>query len=531
VSFYFFIGLHQKRSFLLTTPLLRHTVQLLFVCRLDKILSPTDASTRKTRVVCTMGPSCWSHEKLLALIDGGMNVARLNFSHGDHVAHLDTLTKIRAALAERPSAQVAIMLDTKGPEIRTGLLKVDASGKKSVTLVEGQDLEIVTDYSIEGDNTRISCSYKTLASSVVVGQPILIADGTLMCTVKELRPESGSILVRVSNNVSIGEKKNMNLPGVIVDLPTITEKDADDLVNFGVKHGVDMIAASFVRKASDISTIRDTMGPEGKHIKIVAKIENQEGLHNYDEILKAADGIMVARGDLGMEIPIEKVFLAQKMMIRKANLAGKPVITATQMLESMIVNARPTRAECSDVANAVLDGTDAVMLSGETANGSHPLSALRYMANTCVEAESIVDNNELYVAIRENTLHDQGTIGVAEAVASSAVKTAIDTNAKCIIVCSETGQSARLIAKYRPSAPIVVLTNTESSARQVQGMLRGCKAFPVGSLIGTDAILQRSIVQCIELGLCKKGDAIVTVHGTIEGRPGSTNVCRVVIVE
>jgi pyruvate kinase len=273
------------------------------------------------------------------------------------------------------------------------------------------------------------------------------------------------------------------------------------------------------------------MGPDGKHIKIVAKIENQEGLQNYDEILKAADGIMVARGDLGMEIPIEKVFLAQKMMIRKANLAGKPVITATQMLESMIVNARPTRAECSDVANAVLDGTDAVMLSGETANGSHPLSALRYMANTCVEAEGIVDNNELYVAIRENTLHDLGTIGVAEAVASSAVKTAIDTKAKCIIVCSETGQSARLIAKYRPSAPIVVLTHSESSARQVQGMLRGCKAFPVGPLIGTDAILQRAIVQCIELGLCKQGDTIVTVHGTIEGRPGSTNVCRVITVE
>ena len=249
-----------------------------------------------------------------------MNVARLNFSHGDHAAHGETIARIRAALRERPAAQLAIMLDTKGPEIRTGLLKPDANGKKQVTLAEGQDLVISTDYASEGDSSRITCSYSALPTSVVVGQPILIADGTLMCTVKELRPKEGSILVRVNNSVSIGEKKNMNLPGVIVDLPTITEKDRDDLVNFGVKYGVDMIAASFVRKASDIAVIKDVLGEAGRHIKIVAKIENQEGLHNYDDILGAADGIMVARGDLGMEIPIEKVFLAQKLMIRKANL-------------------------------------------------------------------------------------------------------------------------------------------------------------------------------------------------------------------
>ena len=248
------------------------------------------------------------------------------------------------------------MLDTKDPEIRTGML-VD---HKSISLKEGQDLEIVTDYAVLGDATRIACSYPSLPTSVKVGASILIADGTLMCTVKELR--AASVLVRVCNNVTLGEKKNMNLPGVIVDLPTITDKDKDDLINFGLRHNVDMIAASFVRKGSDIGVIRDVLGAAGRHIKVVAKIENQEGLHNYDDILTHADGIMVARGDLGMEIPIEKVFLAQKMMIRKANLAGKPVITATQMLESMIVNARPTRAECSDVANAVLDGTDAVML-------------------------------------------------------------------------------------------------------------------------------------------------------------------------
>lgn len=417
------------------------------------------------------------------------------------------------------------MLDTKGPEIRTGLLK----DHKSITLTEGQDLFITTDYTIEGDSSRIACSYKTLPKSVKVGQQILIADGTLVCEVKELKEDG--VLVKVCNNVTIGEKKNMNLPGVIVDLPTITEKDRDDLVNFGLKYGVDMIAASFVRKGSDIDVIRDVLGPAGRDIKIIAKIENQEGLHNYDEILKAADGIMVARGDLGMEIPIEKVFLAQKMMVRKANLMGKPVITATQMLESMIVNARPTRAECSDVANAVLDGTDAVMLSGETANGSHPIAAVSFMARTCVEAEGVTNYPQLFAAIRESTLAELGTMSIPEAVASSAVKTAVDMGAKAIIVCTETGNSARLVSKYRPHAPILVLTSTESVARQINGLYRGCKVVVMGSMIGTDSILLRSTDMLVEMGWAKKGDTVVAVHGTLEGRPGSTNICRVLAIE
>jgi pyruvate kinase len=417
------------------------------------------------------------------------------------------------------------MLDTKGPEIRTGLL-VDG---KAIELKEGQDLEIVTDYTVLGDATRISCSYVTLPTSVKVGSSILIADGSLMCTVKELR--AASVLVRVCNNVKLGEKKNMNLPGVIVDLPTITEKDEHDIVNFGVKYGVDMIAASFVRKASDIAKIRETLGPAGRHIKVVAKIENQEGLHNYDEILAATDGIMVARGDLGMEIPIEKVFLAQKLMIRKANLAGKSVITATQMLESMITNARPTRAECSDVANAVLDGTDCVMLSGETANGSHPLAALSYMARTCVEAEGIVNYAQLFAAVRESTLAESGHMSIAEAVASSAVKTAIDMGAKAIIVCSETGNTARFVAKYRPPMRVLVLTGTESVARQVSGLVRNAVCVTMGSMIGTDSIVHRAEEMMKEKGWVQTGDCVVAVHGQIEGRPGSTSLCRVLTVE
>merc|ERR1719491_2920835 len=323
------------------------------------------------------------------MLDAGMNIARLNFSHGDHKSHGMCVENLREALKQRPDKTCGIMLDTKGPEIRTGML-VDS---KPIELVAGQDLIICTDYQFEGDATKIACSYKSLPETVQVGSIIFIADGSLTCEVTEIG--ENQVTCQVKNNCRLGERKNMNLPGAIVDLPTLTEKDEDDLCDFGLKYGVDMIAASFVRKAEDIETIRDVLGPRGAHIKIIAKIENQEGLNNYDDILAATDGIMVARGDLGMEIPPEKVFLAQKMMIRKANIVGKPVVTATQMLESMITNPRPTRAECSDVANAVLDGTDCVILSGETANGEYPTGAVKIMAETCVEAESAINNETL----------------------------------------------------------------------------------------------------------------------------------------
>lgn len=453
---------------------------------LDKILKPTDPSKRRTKIICTIGPACWTVEKLIEMIDAGMCVARLNFSHGDHEVHAKSVRAVREAVAARPGSHVAIMLDTKGPEIRTGTLKEH----KPVSLVAGQDLVITTDYSVEGDNTRIACSYAALPTSVHVGSTILIADGSLVTEVKEILADG--VRVTVLNSATIGEKKNMNLPGVVVDLPTITEKDRDDIVNFGIRHSIDMIAASFVRKASDIEFIREVLGPAGRHIRIIAKIENQEGLHNYDGIVEAADGIMVARGDLGMEIPIEKVFMAQKMMIRKANLLGKPVITATQMLESMITAPRPTRAECSDVANAVLDGSDAVMLSGETANGSHPVTAVQFMARTCVEAEGITNYSQLFGALRESTLAEVGVMSIPEAIASSAVKTQIDMGAKVIVVCSETGNSARLVAKYRPGCPILCLTATESVARQVNGLNRGVQSVVMGSMIGTESILLRA---------------------------------------
>lgn len=255
---------------------------------------------------------------------------------------------------------IAILLDTKGPEIRSGFF---ADGASKISLVQGQELVLTSDYSFKGDKTKLACSYAALATSVVPGQSILVADGSLVLTVLSCNVDAGEVTCRVENNATIGERKNMNLPGVVVDLPTLTEKDIKDITEWGVPNKIDFIAASFVRKASDVLKIREILGPENQDIKIICKIENQEGLENYDEILKVTDGIMVARGDLGMEIPPEKVVLAQKMMIRKANIAGKPVVTATQMLESMVKNPRPTRAECSDVANAVLDGTDCVMVS------------------------------------------------------------------------------------------------------------------------------------------------------------------------
>jgi pyruvate kinase len=323
----------------------------------------------------------------------------------------------------------------------------------------------------------------------------------------------------------------MNLPGAKVLLPTLTEKDEDDLVNFGLVQGVDFIAASFVRTAQDIENIRSVLGPRGRAIKIIAKIESQEGLENFDEILAKTDGIMVARGDLGMEIPPEKVFLAQKMMIRKANIAGKPVITATQMLESMIKNPRPTRAECTDVANAVLDGTDCVMLSGETANGEYPVEAVQMMGKICVQAEGAIQHDELYQALRNSVLENTGAMSTQEAIASSAVKTAIDICAKMIVVLTESGTTARLISKYRPAQPILVLTALGETARQSEGLLKGTTARVMGSMIGTDSILYRATDLGKQFGWIQKGDTVVAIHGMQEARSGSTNMLKVLIVD
>jgi pyruvate kinase len=490
---------------------------------LSKIITPNDPASRKTKIVCTLGPACWEVSQIESLIDAGLSVARLNFSHGDHETHKRTLDRIREA-AKNKDKHVAVMLDTKGPEIRTGFF---ADGASKIVLVKGESITLTSDYSFKGSAKKLACSYQSLATSVKQGQMILVADGSLVLTVLSCDPTAGEVECRIENNAVIGERKNMNLPGVHVDLPTCTEKDINDIQNFACKYDLDFIAASFVRKASDVEFIRSKLGDKDGQIKIISKIENLEGMENYPEILRATDAVMVARGDLGMEIPPEKVFLAQKMMIREANIVGKPAITATQMLESMINNPRPTRAECSDVANAVLDGTDCVMLSGETANGEHPTEAVKIMARTCVEAETAINFGGLYQAIRNSSLNRYGNLGTPESIASSAVKTAIDINSSCIIVCSESGATARFIAKYRPGMPVHVLTTCETVARQCNGILKGTDSRLLPCLAETDAVIKKTVTQLLESGDVKSGEPIVIVHGSTN-KSGATNTMKII---
>lgn len=409
------------------------------------------------------------------------------------------------------------MLDTKGPEIRTGFLEEG----KPIELVKDQILEISTDYTIKGNKDKIAVSYQDLPVSVKAGNTILMADGTISCKVTEIL-EKG-VKVQVLNNALLGEKKNVNLPGVIVNLPTLTEKDEDDLVSFGLKEGVDMIAASFVRKADDVNYIRDVLGPRGAHIKIISKIENHEGLENYEQVLEASDGIMVARGDLGMEIPVEKVFIAQKYMIDKANLSGKPIITATQMLESMIKNPRPTRAEATDVANAVLDGSDCVMLSGETASGAYPINAVQIMAKLCAEAELCINYENVFNLV---TKYTPKPITTKEAVCSAAVKTAVDIGARLIIVITETGATARMVAKYRPNQPILALCMSASVIRQLN-ITRGVMCLKIPSFLGTDNLIHDAMKYAVDAGYCKTGDNIVCLMGQNEESPEAVNIMKI----
>merc|ERR1719389_1014715 len=459
------------------------------------------------------------------MIDAGMNIARLNFSHGDHEGHGACVKRIREAAAMRPDKPVAILLDTKGPEIRTGFF---ASGDK-ITLTKGQDLKLVTDYSFKGDNTCIAVTYPTLATSVRPGNQILMADGTVVLEVKQCNPADGSVLCTVLNNAKIGERKNMNLPGVFVDLPVLGETDKHDILNFGIPQGVNYVAASFVQSGADVDSIRQLLGAAGSHIKIVSKIENEAGLRNFDEILEKSDGIMVARGDLGMEIPTEKVFVAQKTMIAKCNAAGKFVITATQMLESMTGNPRPTRAEASDVANAVLDGSDAVMLSGETAGGAFPLNAVATMRHICETAEESISYTHLFNQMKDSTIAHYGGVSVPESVCPAAVAAVIDCSASLIIVLTETGQTARLISKYRPSVPILALSAAESAVKQLS-LHRGVVALQVASFQGTENVLKSAMETAKSMGLVTVGSCVVAVHGVREEVSGSSNLLKIIEV-
>lgn len=484
-----------------------------------------DASERyrMTQIVCTIGPKTKSVEMLEKLLDAGMNVCRLNFSHGTYEYHGEVIKNLRTAVKNKgPDLRCAIMLDTKGPEIRTGKLK-----NKTAKLHAGQDISVTTDLTVQGDEQLIVLDYQDLATSVKIGGNILIADGQISLTIKSIDLETKLVHCVVNNTSVLGENKNVHLPGASISLPAVSAKDTEDL-KFGVEQGVDLIAASFIRSPDDVVQIRAILGEKGKNIKIISKIESTEGLENFDKILAVSDGIMVARGDLGVELPMEQIFIAQKMMISKCNAATKPVITATQMLESMIQNPRPTRAEATDVANAVLDGTDCVMLSGETASGDYPLEAVRIMSEICKEAEaveSVAEYPSLFQALRECTAQ----VTTPEVVCSYAVRVANDLNASVIITISETGSTTRLVCKYRPRVPVICMTNSEPTANTMI-LNRGAIPFIVPNVKGTDQLILQAMGKALGLGIAKSGSLVVVVHGVLEGVSGNSNTLKVLTI-
>ena len=409
---------------------------------------------RKTKIICTIGPASENRETLTQIFKAGMNASRHNFSHGDHEEHGGRI-KLVQQISKELNKPVSIILDTKGPEIRTGNF---ADGK--VELKEGDNFLIKCGEEVIGDKTKCSISYKELYLDVVPGNMILIDDGLVGLEVEKVEGKDIHCIVR--NSGVVGSKKGVNVPGVSINLPAITEKDIEDL-KFGIKIGVNIVAASFVRKASDVLQVRKILNENGgEHVLIFSKIENQEGVNNLDEILKFSDGIMVARGDLGVEIPIEQVPLVQKMMIEKCNYAGKPVITATQMLDSMIRNPRPTRAEASDVANAIFDGTDCIMLSGETANGKYPVDAVKIMSRIAEEAE-----NQLNYEASLKKKRKEHIPNVSNAISLAACNTAMELNASAIITATQSGYTAKNVSKYRPECPIIAITPYESVAKNL----------------------------------------------------------------
>jgi len=492
--------------------------------RLDALTLQTNSEhVRLTKIICTIGPKTKSPEMIGKLLDAGMNVVRLNFSHGTHEYHGEVIDNVRSVLKQRnlDGSACPIMLDTKGPEIRTGKLK----DHKPVTLKVGQELIVTTDPTILGDDKMITIDYQDLVNSVKPGFHILISDGNISLTVNRIEKEKNYAYCTVNNTAVLGENKNVHLPGAKITLPALSEKDKADLL-FGLKKEVDSIAASFIRSADDIKEIREVLGEKGKHIKIISKIESTEGIENFNSILEASDGIMVARGDLGVELPLEKIFIAQKMMISKCNAASKPVITATQMLESMIQNPRPTRAEATDVANAVLDGSDSVMLSGETASGEFPVEAVEYMHRISKQAEDVErvgDYPQLFEALKEVSLAEAR---VPEVVASYAVRVANDLKADLILTISETGRTTRLICKYRPRVPVLCITNSLATAQYLV-YVRAATPIVCPSVHGTEKLVADGMEKAKQMGLCKSGGTVVVVSGVVEGVSGSTNSLRV----
>ena len=470
---------------------------------------------RKTKIICTMGPSVDDEEKLRALVLAGMDAARFNFSHGTHESHLATLNKVKHVRDELGAA-VATILDTKGPEIR-----IKTFEKGPITLVEGDTFTLTT-RDVPGDEKIVSVTYADLHKELSAGCRILIDDGLIGLKVREI--DGQDIICDVVTGGPLSNNKSINIPDVSIHLPSLTEKDREDL-RFAVEQDFDFIAASFVRKASDVEDIRACLKEYGgEHIRIISKIENREGVNNLEEIIAASDGLMVARGDLGVEIPAYEVPVLQKKMIKLTSMAGKPVITATQMLDSMIRNPRPTRAEVSDVANAVFDGTSCVMLSGETASGKYPLEAVNTMVATISAAEQATD---YWGRFRRFEFKPGRSIN--DAVTHTCCQTAMDLEADAILTPTQSGHTARMISRFRPACPIVAFTTTERARRQL-AISWGVKPVLAGYVDSTDRLFSMCVQSALKEGMVESGQMVVITAGIPIGRSGSTNLIKAQVV-
>lgn len=462
---------------------------------------------RRTKIVCTIGPASESREKIQQLLTAGMNVARLNFSHGTHEEHGLRIAALKEEAA-KAGKHLGILLDTKGPEIRTGM--APESG-----ILLANEAEFILDTKSElASAERVGITYQELWRDVVPGTHILIDDGQLDLEVTSVQPEE--IKTRVLNGGVLKSQKGVNVPGVAINLPGVTEKDIED-IRFGVTQGIDFIAASFTRKASDILEVRRIVEEMGAGVQIIAKIESQEGINNLDSILEVVDGLMVARGDLGVEVPVEEVPVYQKEMIGKCNLLGKPVIVATQMLDSMIRQPRPTRAETSDVANAILDGTDAIMLSGETAAGQFPVEAVLMM-------DKIAKRTETTLLETKKTRNPH--LNVAESISYASYSIAGDLKARAILTPTQSGLTAQMISKYRPKALIVAATPFPEIARKLT-LQWGIEPLVVSESLGTDQLLSRAVSAALDHDYIQTGDIVVITAGVPVGKVGTTNMIKV----
>ena len=469
---------------------------------------------RKTKIICTLGPSTDQEGVLRELVANGMNVARFNFSHGSHEEHLGRFEKLKA-IREELGKPVAALLDTKGPEIR---LK---DFKNGTEMLEAGQTFTLTTRDVEGTKEICSITYKDLPQDVAPGGTIMLDDGLIKLQIQTVNDTD--IVCTVLNNGKIKNKKGVNVPGVHLSMPYMSQRDKDDII-FGIEQGFDFIAASFVRTAQDVYEIRNLLNEYDSNIRIIAKIENREGVNNIDSILAAADAVMVARGDLGVEIDFTELPGIQKNIIERSFSFGKPIVTATQMLDSMMVNPRPTRAEISDVANAIYDGTSAIMLSGETAAGAYPVEALKTMSAIAERTET-----ENHARVEYLTEATNGKISVSDATAHAACLTAKDVNAAAIVTVSESGTTARLLSKYRPQQPIIACVMKEQVQRQLS-LSWGITSLMMPLAHSTDELIEMSTALAKENGFLHNGELAVVTAGVPVGISGTTNMIKIHMV-